>query len=240
MFRQKENGKGSDIYIDANSNGIIDSVERRVGSAAAGVNIGDAGTWEWNLTTKQGNYFGSEGQLFGLITFTENYWWEPSYNESSSTNVSNTPAVETLTSTINQETTVAIATITGTINQDTTVVTDSLTGRSRFPDIFNLSGTPGYGSNADRITNFSTKDKDKVQISSSVFGLSGTGTFKIAKNLSALDKLSKSTTQFIYSKADGGLYFNQNGVTPGFGSGGIFAVLEGNPTLGTKNVSVVA
>ena len=88
--------------------------------------------------------------------------------------------------------------------------------------------------------NFSTKEKDKVQISSSVFGLSGKGTFKIAKNLKSLDKLLKTDTQFIYNKADGGLYFNQNGPESGFGTGGIFAIIEGNPSLGTKNVSVVA
>ena len=120
-----------------------------------------------------------------------------------------------------------------------TAAVDTLTGAAKKADTFEFSSIPNYSSNADRITNFSTKEKDKVQISSSVFGLSGKGTFKIAKNLKSLDKLLKTDTQFIYSKADGGMYFNQNEATAGFGSGGIFAILDGKPTLGTSSVSVV-
>ena len=124
--------------------------------------------------------------------------------------------------------------------QSATAAVDTLTGTAKKADTFAFASSPNYNSSADHITNFSTKDKDKVQISSSVFGLSSKGTFKIAKNLKALDQLSKSNTQFIYSKADGGLYFNQNGPEAGFGTGGIFAILEGNPSLVTKNVSVIA
>ena len=122
----------------------------------------------------------------------------------------------------------------------TTAAVDTLTGTAKKADTFDFSSSPNYNSSADRITNFSTKDKDKVQITSSVFGLSGKGTFKIAKNLKSFGKLSKTDTQFIYNKADGGLYFNQNGPEAGFGTGGIFAILEGNPSLVTKNVSVIA
>ena len=127
---------------------------------------------------------------------------------------------------------------TGSTKSATSAV-DTLTGTAKKADTFDFSSSPNYNS-TDRITNFSTKEKDKVQISSSVFGLSGAGTFKIAKNSKALGKLLATDTQFIYNKADGGLYFNQNGVAPGFGSGGIFAILEGKPTLGASSVSVVA
>ena len=122
----------------------------------------------------------------------------------------------------------------------TTAAVDTLTGTAKKADTFDFSSSPNYNSSADRITNFSAKDKDKVQISSSIFGLSGTGTFKIAKNSKDLTKLLATDTQFIYNKGDGGLYFNQNGATPGFGSGGIFAILDGKPTLGTSSVSVVS
>ena len=121
-----------------------------------------------------------------------------------------------------------------------TAAVDTLTGTAKKADTFDFSSSPNYNSSADRITNFSTKDKDKILISSSVYGLSGKGTFKIAKNLKSFGKLSKTDTQFIYNKADGGLYFNQNGPEAGFGTGGIFAILEGNPSLVTKNVSVIA
>lgn len=128
---------------------------------------------------------------------------------------------------------------TGSTKSATSAV-DTLTGTAKKADTFAFASSPNYNSSADHITNFSTKDKDKVQISSSVFGLSSKGTFKIAKNLKSLDKLSKSNAQFIYNKADGGLYFNQNGTEAGFGTGGIFAILDGKPTLGISSVSVVA
>jgi len=120
-----------------------------------------------------------------------------------------------------------------------TAAVDTLIGTAKKADTFDFSSSPNYNS-TDRITNFSAKDKDKVQISSSSFGLSGTGTFKIAKNSKDLTKLLATDTQFIYNKADGGLYFNQNGTEAGYGTGGIFAVLEGKPTLGSSSVSVVA
>jgi len=132
----------------------------------------------------------------------------------------------------------AVASTSSTLT--TTAAVDTLTGTAKKADTFEFSSSPNYNSSADRITNFSTKDKDKVQISSSVFGLSGIGTFKIAKNSKELTKLLASDIQFIYNKGDGGLYFNQNGTEAGYGTGGIFAVLEGKPTLGTSSVSVVA
>lgn len=117
---------------------------------------------------------------------------------------------------------------------------DVLIGTPKKADTFEFRSKPNYNLSADLITNFNAKEKDKVLIASSAFGLSGTGAFKIAKNSKGLTKLLASDTQFIYNKADGGLYFNQNGATAGFGSGGIFAILEGKPTLGTSSVSVVA
>ena len=159
------------------------------------------------------------GEL-GSTELKPNWWVDPF---SSQTEAASSPALASRNSTFSATTAV-----------------DTLTGTAKKADTFQFSSSPNYNSSADRITNFSTKDKDKVLISSSVFGLSSKGTFKIANNLKSLDKLSKSKTQFIYSKADGGLYFNQNGTEAGYGTGGIFAVLEGNPTLGTKNVSVVA
>ena len=87
---------------------------------------------------------------------------------------------------------------------------------------------------------FSTKDNDNIHISSCVFGTSGTGTFKIAKNSNDLTKLLASDIQFICNKVDGGLFYNQNGLATGYGIGGLFAVHDGKPTLGSSSVSVVA
>lgn len=114
---------------------------------------------------------------------------------------------------------------------------DNYSGVAKQADTFALTGTPGYGAdNADRITNFNPKEKDKLQITVSDFGSNAAGTFKIAKNAKALTKALASTTDFIYLKSTGELYYNENGAAAGFGSGGIFAILENKPKLSTKNI----
>ena len=112
-----------------------------------------------------------------------------------------------------------------------------LTGTAKKADVFALTGTPEFGAEtADRITNFNPKEKDRLQIDVSDFGSNAAGTFKIAKNAKALTKALASTTDFIYLKSTGELYYNENGKLPGFGYGGIFAILENKANITTKNV----
>jgi len=110
-------------------------------------------------------------------------------------------------------------------------------GTAKKADIFTLSGTPGFGTeNANRITNFNPKEKDKLQINTSDFGRDVVGTFKIAKNSKELTKAMASPTRFIYLKRTGELYYNENSNLPGYGEGGIFAILENKANITTKNV----
>ena len=112
-----------------------------------------------------------------------------------------------------------------------------LTGTAKKTDVFALTGTPEFGAGtADRITNFNPKEKDRLQIDVSDFGSNAAGTFKIAKNAKALTKALASTTDFIYLKSTGELYYNENGKLPGYGDGGIFAILENRANITTKNV----
>ena len=112
-----------------------------------------------------------------------------------------------------------------------------LTGTAKKADVFALTGTPEFGAGtADRITNFNPKEKDKLQIDVSNFGSDAAGTFKIAKNSKALTKALATTTDFIYLKSTGELYYNENGRLPGYGDGGIFAILENKANITTKNV----
>ena len=112
-----------------------------------------------------------------------------------------------------------------------------LTGTAKKADVFELTGTPEFGAvTADRITNFNPKEKDKVQIDVSNFGSNAAGTFKIANNSKALTKALASTTDFIYLKSTGELYYNENGKLPGYGDGGIFAIIENKANITTKNV----
>ena len=112
-----------------------------------------------------------------------------------------------------------------------------LTGTAKKADVFPLTGTPEFGADtADRITNFNPKEKDKLKIDVSDFGSNAAGTFKIAKNAKALTKALASTTDFIYLKSTGELYYNENGKLPGYGEGGVFAILENKANITTKNL----
>jgi hypothetical protein len=116
---------------------------------------------------------------------------------------------------------------------------DTLTGVVKKKDLFDFQSKPEYGSNTDRITNFSTKDKDQLQFSKSAFGVSR-GKFAIAKDTKNLNKLLVSDTNFIYNQPKGELIFNANGVQSGFGeNGGVFAILVGKPSLTGSSVSFV-
>jgi hypothetical protein len=116
---------------------------------------------------------------------------------------------------------------------------DTLTGIAKKKDFFDFQSKPEYGSNTDKITNFSTKDKDQLRFSKSAFGV-GTGKFAIAKDTKSLNKLLASDANFVYNQPKGELTFNANGIQSGFGeNGGVFAVLVGKPSLVGSSVSFI-
>lgn len=120
---------------------------------------------------------------------------------------------------------------------NTSTNVDQFTGVAKQRDIFVFSADPGFGAQADSITNFSAKDKDVLQFSKSAFGIS-VGKFAIANNSKNLNKLLASDTNFIYNQKSGELIFNANGLEAGFGTdGGVFAQLVGAPKLTGGSVS---
>ena len=115
---------------------------------------------------------------------------------------------------------------------------DPVTGGGQNPGTYTLSPSKGYGSgSADHITNFNTKGK--IQIDLGKFGSSATATLSIAKNAKAFAKALTSPNDFIYLKSTGELYFNENGTAPGFGTGGLFAVLDNKPNLKASNIEFI-
>lgn len=61
------------LYFDSNNNGRLDKEDMHVGFANRAVQITDNnGTWNWSSTAKTGDYFGSNGQDAGNITFVNN------------------------------------------------------------------------------------------------------------------------------------------------------------------------
>jgi hypothetical protein len=102
-----------------------------------------------------------------------------------------------------------------------------------------LEAPATYGAaTAEIITNYNPKGSNPIKISIASFSGSP-GTLKTAKKTKQLTKLAEKQIDFIYDQQAGYLYFNENGSQPGFGAGGVFAILEGKPKMGASNFEFV-
>jgi len=110
---------------------------------------------------------------------------------------------------------------------------DILTGGAG-GDTFRFSTKPVFGaSTADHITDFNGIEGDKIQISKSAFRMASntTATLTTISSATELTNALSSTSTFVYDSTNGNLYWNQNGAKSGFGTGGIFAVLDNQSAL---------
>jgi Ca2+-binding RTX toxin-like protein len=117
---------------------------------------------------------------------------------------------------------------------------DILTGLAG-EDIFLFSTRPTFGaSTADHITDFQASD-DILQISKTAFGMESdtTATLITVSTASQLSSALQTSNTFVYDTSDGSLYWNSNGDSSGFGTGGIFAVLDNKTALNSSNIVLV-
>ncbi|MCP9809770.1 calcium-binding protein [Cyanobium sp. HWJ4-Hawea] len=117
---------------------------------------------------------------------------------------------------------------------------DTLTGLGG-ADTFLLSTKPTFGaSTADHITDFTASQGDSIRIGRSAFGIATNAGVSLttAKNAGELNTALTSSNLFVYDSSNGNLYWNQNGSTGGFGSGGIFAVLDNKTALTASNINL--
>jgi Ca2+-binding RTX toxin-like protein len=108
-------------------------------------------------------------------------------------------------------------------------------------DTFRFSTRPSFGSlTADHISDFKGSEGDLLQISKSAFGLASNATASLTtvSSASALTTALGSVSTFVYDSSNGNLYWNQNGNSSGFGSGGILAVLDNKSALTSSNISL--
>ena len=114
-------------------------------------------------------------------------------------------------------------------------------------DTFLFSTKPSFGlSTADHIIDFlGSQDtitlRDKIQINKAAFGIAANATVSLQTitNSSGLTGALASTNLFVYDQSNGNLYWNQNGTSASFGTGGIFAVLDNKAPLSSTNISLV-
>ncbi len=86
----------------------------------------------------------------------------------------------------------------------------------------------------DTITDFNGSEGDKIVLDKTTFGanasVAGTG-LSNTNDFQVTNLAGASTAIIVYNPLSGQLFYNQNGSTPGFGSGGLFSTLTGAPTL---------
>lgn len=123
---------------------------------------------------------------------------------------------------------------------------DGLTG-GLGADRFTFSSSKSFNVSdfgVDTITDFKVSEKDKLVISKATFSTLKSGIGDGVNNV--LDfavvngSAASSTALIVYDSLDGKLYYNQNGTATGFGSGGLFAILSGNPSISAKDFRINA
>jgi hypothetical protein len=124
-----------------------------------------------------------------------------------------------------------------------TAQADLLTGTA-LKDTFSFLSKPNFtadGKGSDLITDFNAAQGDLLKIGKAAFGLpvSATVAFQQVESAAALTACLATSTQFVYDHSSGNLFFNQNGCASGFGSGGVFAVLQNHASLATANFQFV-
>ena len=104
---------------------------------------------------------------------------------------------------------------------------DILSGLSG-ADTFVFSTKPTFlASTADHITDFIGSQGDRIQINKSAFGMDpNVPSSVVTSSSSQLSTASTTANTFVYDSTTGHLYWNQNGSAAGFGSGGVFAILD--------------
>ena len=114
---------------------------------------------------------------------------------------------------------------------------DILKGRGG-ADGFLFQSLGGYGKNkADVIVDFTPK-YDSIFIDRDFFDLGKRPSLKLSKGGRSTRKASATRSNFVYDKAKGLLYFNENAELPGWGDGGLLAMLKGAPEIAISDFTL--
>ena len=92
-----------------------------------------------------------------------------------------------------------------------------------------------------KVDNFNAKI-DLIKIDTASFDIDdiiNPATAAQGKGRKEINKLAKTSHDFLYDQKKGGIYFNENGSDNGFGDGGMIAIIKGAPGLTAKNVEFI-
>lgn len=104
-------------------------------------------------------------------------------------------------------------------------------------DSIEIVGDGSYGkNNADRIPNFDPASQ-RLEIDAQSFGVDSDAFVAIYKR-KKMKAAAQLDAEFVYRQRFGQLFFNPDKAAKGWGSGGLVAVLEGNPVLTSEIVDV--
>lgn len=104
-------------------------------------------------------------------------------------------------------------------------------------DSIEIVGDGSYGKkNADRIPNFDPASQ-RLEIDAQSFGVDSDAFVAIYKR-KKMKAAAQLDAEFVYRQRFGQLFFNPDKAAKGWGSGGLVAVLEGNPVLTSEIVDV--
>lgn len=119
---------------------------------------------------------------------------------------------------------------------------DVLTGGSGADKFVIERSSTLNSSTADKITDFSVSDGDKILIDRNLFPNVSTTVSVVAAGgsrsiqSSRLRSALSSSSSFVYNASTGELWWNQNGSSSGAGQGGIIAILTNKPATLTSAV----
>ena len=118
-----------------------------------------------------------------------------------------------------------------------------LTGKNKITDEFIFATKNQFGNNkADRITGFSSKDGDTLQLDHISFPGLKKIRFRSTTSIAQFNKEMGRKSSIIYFQPSGELYFDANGRQPGLGDdrqSGLFAILKDGPVLSGSDIAMI-
>ena len=92
---------------------------------------------------------------------------------------------------------------------------------------------------ATNLTDFDPYEGDSILLDKESFYLGKKIKLKSVTGKKALKKASRSKKDFVYNEKNGFLFYNENGKISGWGDGGLLAIFQGKPELGTSDFTIV-